>query len=153
MSIPTDTKQQGALEAYLTRGDRIRSQSSEQTLRTCQYNKQNILDGHPRVCRGGKWVDFSSNSIHIVSYLHSKGHPLSALVSVGDPHRAPIWRTVTPVIVASSPRRCCRGWRLHLERRISRGRSQRAAMRKSSALTLWLQVRCSHIDAGKTRAT
>ena len=42
--------------------------------------------------RGGTWGDFcenARNSIHIVSYLQSKGDPLSALASVGDPYGAP----------------------------------------------------------------
>ena len=49
-------------------------------------------------------------SVNIVSnrFTLSKGSPLLRLRPVGDPY----WRTVTSVIVASSPRRCWRGWRL-----------------------------------------
>ena len=51
--------------------------------------------------RGGTWANFSDNcvkSLHIMSHLRWKGHPLSALASVGDPYT--IWRIVTSVIVA-----------------------------------------------------
>ena len=75
-------------------------------------------DAAPRLCRPRlcRWQATASdtgalgrNSLHIVSYLQLKGHPLSALASVGDPCRAPSSRTATSVIVAQSPRRCWRG--------------------------------------------
>ena len=94
-------------------------------------------------------ANFSENrvkSLHAVSYQFTKSHPFVALASVGDPHSAP---SAGSVIVASSLRRCWRGWRLDLDG-VSRGRSRRvdgwiwtwsaSAMRKSSELTLRLQV-------------
>ena len=84
-------------------------------------------------------------SLHAVSHQFTKSHPFVALTSVGDPHNAP---SAGSVIVASSLRRCWRGWRLDLDG-VSRGRSRRvdgwiwtwsaSAMRKSSELTLRLQ--------------
>ena len=50
------------------------------------------LGRDPRAHRGGTWADVSENcvkSLHIVSYLQSKSHTLSAPASVGDPYRAP----------------------------------------------------------------
>ena len=85
------------------------------------------LGRDPRVHRGGPWANFIENRVkllHIVSYQFTNSHPFVALASVGDPHSAPICRTVTSVIVASSPRRSWRGWRLHLDG-VSRGRSRR----------------------------
>ena len=78
-----------------------------------------IVEEHGRISVKNrvKSLDTASNQL-------TKGSPLSALASVGGPYRAPARRTLTSVIVAGSPRRCWRGWRLHLEG-ASRGRSQR----------------------------
>ena len=117
------------------------------------------LGRDPRVHQGRTWANFSENrvtSLHIDSYLQSKGHPLSALASVGDPHSAP-----PGVIVASSRTRCWLGWRLHLDG-VSRRRSQRvdgwiwpsfaSAMRKSLELTLPFQVIVFEHFIGENRA-
>ena len=76
-----------------------------------------------RVDRGGPWADFIEtcvNSLHSVSNQFTKGHPLSALASVGDPCRAPSGGPSHP----GPPKSCWRSGHLELDG-ASRGRSQR----------------------------